>query len=232
VDVLLDGVARALGLIASGDGPTLRISALSLQVSLTATAICLLLGVPLGATLALTRFPGRWLVLAMVNAGMGLPPVVAGLFVSIMLWRTGPLGAFGLLYTPTAMVVAQCVIALPIVVGLSTAAIQQLHPRLRLQLLALGASRPQLVWLLLREARLPMLAACMAGFGAVISEVGASMMVGGNIKDQTQVLTTATVLQVSKGEFAEAIALSIILLLLVIGVNLALTWIQQRRRPL
>ncbi len=157
--------------------------------------------------------------------------VVVGLFVSIMLWRSGPFGALELLYTPTAIVTAQFVIAAPIVTGLTIAAMQQLNPKLRLQLLALGASRWQLLWLLMREARLPLLAAIMAGFGGVISEVGASMMVGGNLLGQTRVLTTATVLETGKGNFDVAIALSVILLALVFGVNYFLTWIQQRGRP-
>src|SRR5262244_2921867 len=138
-------------------------------------------------------------------------------------------GFLELLYTPTAMVLAQLVIAAPIVIGLTLAAIQQIPDRFRLQLLALGASQPQMVWTLLKEARLPMLAAVMAGFGAVISEVGASLMVGGNIKGSTRVLTTATVLETSKGNFDVAIALSLILLVLMFLVNWALTWIQQRR---
>ena len=131
---------------------------LSLQVSGLATLLCIVVGVPLGTALALSRFRGRGVVLALVNTGMGLPPVVVGLFVSIMLWRTGPLGQLRLLYTPAAMVIAQCVIALPIVVGLTVAAIQQLNPKLRLQILGLGASRVQMLWLLMREARLPLLA--------------------------------------------------------------------------
>jgi tungstate transport system permease protein len=149
-----------------------------------------------------------------------------------MLWRTGPIGQLRLLYTPTAMVIAQCAIALPIVIGLTVAAIQQLNPKLRLQILGLGASRFQLLWLLIREARLPLLAAAMAGFGAVISEVGASIMVGGNLMGQTRVLTTATVMEVSKGEFGAAMAFSFVLLLLVYSVNALLTWVQQRGRPL
>ncbi len=232
MDLLLDGLARAFTLLLRGDPEVWRVTWLSLQVSATATALCLVLGVPIGTTLALSRFPGRGPLLALVNAGMGLPPVVVGLVVSVLLWRTGPLGQLRLLYTPTAIVIAQCAIALPIVIGLTVAAIQQLNPKLRLQILALGASRPQMLWLLLREARLPLLAAAMAGFGAVISEVGASIMVGGNIPGSTRVLTTATVLEVSKGEFANAMALSVVLLLLVYGVSLALTWVQQRGRPL
>jgi tungstate transport system permease protein len=168
--------------------------------------------------------------MSLVNTGMGLPPVVVGLFVTIFLWRSGPLGLLELLYTPTAIVIAQLVIAGPIVTGLTMTAVQQVNPRLRLQLVGLGASRLQVVWLLLKEARLPLLAAVMAGFGAVISEIGASIMVGGNIYRQTRVLTTATVLETSKGNFEMAIALSLLLLLLTFAVNWALTWIQQRGR--
>lgn len=232
MDLVGGGIVRAVELLLRGDPEVLRVTALSLLVSGLATILCLAIGIPFGATLALARVPGRGLVLALTHAGMGLPPVVVGLFVSILLWRTGPLGQLHLLYTPSAIVIAQCAIALPIVVGLTSAAVQQLNPRLRLQILALGASRAQMVWLLLREARLPLLAVAMAGFGAVISEVGAAIMVGGNISGQTRVLTTATVLEVSRGEFASAIALSVILLALVGAVNLALTWVQQRERPL
>jgi tungstate transport system permease protein len=159
---------------------------------------------------------------------MGLPPVVVGLFVTIMLWRGSVLGFLDLLYTPGAMILAQVVIAFPIVTGLTMAALQSLNPRLPLQLLALGASRFQAVGLLLREAKLPVLAAVMAGFGGVISEVGAVLMVGGNIKGQTRVLTTATVLETRMGNFELAIALGILLLVLTFAVNLALTRIQQR----
>jgi tungstate transport system permease protein len=232
VDLFVEGLMRALRLLAQGDPELLRVTWLSLQVSGTATAICLLVGVPLGTALALTRFPGRGIVLALVNSGMGMPPVVVGLMVSVMLWRTGPFGQLRLLYTPTAMVIAQCVIALPIVIGLTVAAIQQLNPKLRLQILGLGASRVQMLWLLVREAKLPLLAAAMAGFGAVVSEVGASIMVGGNLLGQTRVLTTATVMEVSKGEFGAAMAFSMVLLALVYGVNALLTWVQQRGRPL
>ncbi|MCC7367848.1 MAG: ABC transporter permease [Chloroflexi bacterium] len=232
MDLFLEGLYRAATLILQGDPELWRVTLLSLRVSGTAILLCLLVGVPLGCTIALTRFPGRGLVITLVNSGMGMPPIVAGLVVSVMLWRTGPLGQLRLLYTPTAMIIAQCVLALPVVIGLTIAAIQQLNPKLRLQILGLGASRPQLLWLLIREARLPLLAAAMAGFGAVISEVGASIMVGGNLMGQTRVLTTATVMEVSKGEFGTAMALSIVLLLLVYGVNALLTWVQQRGRPL
>jgi len=162
-----------------------------------------------------------------------ITPIInlSNLFVTIFLWRNGPLGFLEILYTPTAMILAQAVIATPIVMGITLAAIQQLPRKLRLQILALGATRIQMVWLLIREARLPLLAAVMAGFGGVISEVGASIMVGGNIKGYSRVLTTATVMETSRGNFDVAIALGIILLLLAYLINLVLTHIQQRERP-
>jgi tungstate transport system permease protein len=229
VDVLVEGVLRAIGLLLGGDPEILAVLWLSLRVSATATLIALLLGIPAGAALALTRFPGRTLLVSAVNTGMGLPPVVVGLFVTILLWRSGPFGELELLYTPAAIVLAQAVIASPIVTGITLAAVQNVPDKFRLQLLALGASRLQMVRVVLREARLPMLVAVMAGFGGVISEIGASMMVGGNIKGHTRTLTTAMVLETGKGEFGIAIALSILLLLLVFGINWALTTIQQRR---
>ena len=210
------------------DPEVFQITILSLQISGVSTAISLLLGLPLGTWLALGKFPGRSLLLSIVNTGMGLPPVVVGLAVAMTLWRSGPLGDFNLIYTPTAMVIAQVVIAFPVVAGLTVAALQALDQRLQLQLLGLGASRLQMIWMLWREARLPLLAALMAGFGSVISEVGASMMVGGNIRYQTRVLTTAIVLETSKGEFNNAIALGALLLIITFLVNWALTWIQQR----
>jgi tungstate transport system permease protein len=229
VDVLVDGVRRAVGLLLGADPEILAVLWLSLQVSGTATSIALLLGIPAGATLALVRFPGRTLVVSAVNTGMGLPPVVVGLFVTILLWRSGPFGDWEILYTPAAIVLAQAIIATPIVTGITLAAVQSVPAKFRLQLVALGASRLQMVWVVLREARLPMLAAVMAGFGGVISEIGASMMVGGNIKGQTRTLTTAMVLETGKGNFEIAIALSVLLLVLVFGINWALTAIQQRR---
>jgi tungstate transport system permease protein len=207
-----------------------QISQLSLVISGLATGISLLLGVPVGTLLALGRFPGRPFFMSLVNTGMGLPPVVVGLAVAISLWRSGPLGDLQLIYTPTAIVIAQVIIALPVVTGLTTAALQALDPRLRLQLYGLGASRLQMIAFLWREARLPLLAALMAGFGSVISEVGASMMVGGNIRYRTRVLTTAIVLETNKGNFDIAIALGILLLIITFLVNLALTRIQQRGR--
>lgn len=228
--LLWEGFKQAFALLFGFDPEVWAITRLSLEVSALATGISLFLGLPLGTWLALSKLRGQRFVLSLINTGMALPPVVVGLVVSIFLWRSGPLGDLRLIYTPIAIVIAQTIIAAPVVTGLTVAALQQLDPRLRLQLLGLGASKSQMVLALWREARLPLLAALMAGFGSVISEVGASMMVGGNIRNQTRVLTTAIVLETSKGEFAQAIALSVLLLFLTYLVNLALTLIQQRGR--
>ncbi len=231
MELIFEGLQTALKLIFSLDREVLAITLLSLKVSCSATLASLSIGIPIGVFLALSDFPGRRLVISLVNTGMGLPPVVVGLFVTIFLWRNGPLGFLEILYTPLAMILAQAVIATPIVTGITIASIQQLPANLKLQVRALGATRLQTVWILVRESRLPLLAAVMAGFGGVISEVGASIMVGGNIKGQTRVLTTATVMETGKGNFDVAIALSLILLALAFGVNYLLTVIQQRERP-
>ena len=228
MELIWEGIRQAFYLVFSGDPEVWAITLLSLKVSGLATILSLFIGLPLGTWLALGKFTGRGFSLSLINTGMALPPVVVGLWVSIFLWRSGPLGSLHLIYTPAAIVIAQTIIAAPVVTGLTAAALQQLNPRLRLQLLGLGASRVQMVVALWREARLPLLAALMAGFGSVISEVGASMMVGGNIRGHTRVLTTATVLETGRGEFGMAIALGLILLLLAYLVNLGLTGIQQR----
>jgi tungstate transport system permease protein len=228
MELIWQGAVKAAELVFGFDAEVWSITWRSLQVSGYATLISLLIGIPLGIALALQRFPGRGAAVAVINTGMGLPPVVVGLFVSIFLWRSGPLGFMELIYTPTAMVLAQVIIAFPIVAGLTMASFQALNPNLALQLLGIGASKTQLLWLLGKEAKLPLLAAVMAGFGGVISEVGASMMVGGNIRGQTRVLTTATVLETGKGNFDIAIALGLILLALTFAINLLLTRIQQR----
>lgn len=228
MDLIWDGIKQAVQLLTGGDPEVLQVTLLSLQVSALATIISLGIGLPMGTLLALGRFRTRRFWISIVNTGMALPPVVVGLVVSIFLWRSGPLGALRLMYTPVAIIIAQTIIAAPVVTGLTVSALQQLDPRLQTQLLGLGASRGQMVLALWREARLPLLAALMAGFGSVISEVGASMMVGGNLRGHTRVLTTAIVLETSKGEFAVALALSAILLLLAYLINLFLTWVQQR----
>lgn len=229
MDLIWNGIVTAFALVFGGDAEVWAITRLSLEISGLATIISLLLGMPLGILLAISRFPGRALAVALVNTGMGLPPVVVGLFVSIFLWRSGPLGFLDLIYSPAAIVIAQVVIALPIVAGLTLTSFQTLNPHLGLQLAGIGASKAQTLWLLCKEARLPLLAAVMAGFGGIISEVGASMMVGGNIRGQTRVLTTATVLEAGRGNFDLAIALSLILLALSFTINFVLTHVQQRQ---
>ncbi len=231
MDLIVEGILKAISLLFTLDPEVLGITLLSLKVSGTATVVSLLLGITSGTMLALADFPGRRLIISIVNTGMGLPPVVVGLFVTIFLWRNGPFGFLDIMYTPTAMIIAQAIIATPIVTGITIAAIQNLPANLKLQILALGATRVQMIRLLMREARLPLLAAVMAGFGGVISEVGASIMVGGNIKGYSRVLTTATVMETGRGNFDAAIALSIILLLLCFTINYILTRIQQRERP-
>lgn len=230
MDLIISGLGQAFSLLLSLDREVLAITWLSLKVSGLATIISLVLGISCGTAVALTIFPGRNLVVSLINTGMALPPVVVGLFVTIFLWRNGPLGFMGLLYTPAAMIIAQTVIATPIVTGISLAAMQSLPEKLRLQILALGATRLQMLWLLMREARLPLLAAVMAGFGGVISEVGASIMVGGNIKGYSRVLTTATVMETSRGNFEMAMALGVILLFFIFLINAILSRIQQRTK--
>jgi len=228
MELIWDVTTRAIGLLLRANPEVLEIALLTLEVSGLATLIALAFGVPFGALLAFRVFPGRRFTVSLINTGMGVPPVVVGLFVSIMLWRSGPLGFMELLYTPGAIVLAQFIIAFPVVTGLTMAAMQQIDPKLLLQLKSLGASRHQLMSVLLWEARLPMLAAVIAGFGAVISEVGAVMMVGGNISGHTRVLTTATVLETRRGNFEVAIALALILLGLTFLITWLLTLFQQR----
>jgi tungstate transport system permease protein len=230
MDVLWNAIGDALRLLLRGDRETYEIIWLSLRVSLSATAIAFVLGLPLGLLLAFGRFRGRRVALALVNTGMGLPPVVVGLVVTVLLWRSGPFGGLELLFTPTAMVVAQAAIGLPLVAGLSAAGLQHVDPDFRIQMHALGASPARALWEVALEARLPLLAAAMAAFGALVSEVGAAMMVGGNIAGETRVLTTAAVLEASRGEFALAVALGLILLAVAFSVTLALTLLQQSGR--
>lgn len=226
--MILQGIRQAFELLANGDGELFQVTMLTLSVSGTATVMSVLVGVPLGLWLALKDFHGREAFSSVVNFGMGLPPVVVGLVVSLFLWRYGPFGELGLMYTPVAMIIAQAIIAIPIVAGLSFAAILSVNPKLRWQLISLGATSWQANWLLIREARLGLMAAVIAGFGRVISEVGASMMVGGNIKGQTRVLTTATVMEVGKGNYDMALAISFILLLAAYSIVVLLTYLQHK----
>lgn len=203
----------------------------TLLVSGLATLLAVLVGVPLGYLIARRGFRGRTLLLGLVNTGMGMPPVVVGLIVWVMLVRSGPFGSLGLIYTAWAMVVAQFLIATPIVIGFTAASMQSLSPRLPDLLTVLGAGRVRTLWLLAREARLGLLVAVMAAFGAIVSEVGASMIVGGNLERSTRVLTTAIVTETSRGEIERALVLGLVLLALSFVVNLTLTVLQQRSRP-
>ena len=200
----------------------------TLLVSGVATLAALLVGIPLGYALARSRFPGRTFVLGALNTGMGMPPVVVGLLVWLLLVRSGPLGELGLIYTKWAMMLAQFVIATPLIAGVTAASIQSLPPEIPDLLKVLGAGRVQRLWFLCREARLGLFAAIMAAFGAVVSEVGASMTVGGNLRGETRVLTTAIVTVTSRGETATALLLGLVLLLLAFAITLTLTILQQR----
>ncbi len=232
MDVLWDAIRTAVRLLVDRDAETLEILFLSLRISGLATLLAVSLGMPIGAGLAFGRFRGRRFALALVNTGMGLPPVVIGLVVTVFLWRSGPLGQLGLLYTPTAMVAAQAIIATPLVAGITAAALQGTDPELRLQMQALGAGRVRSLLVVASEVRLPLLAAAMAGFGAALSEVGAAMMVGGNLHGETRVLTTAAVLETSRGNFGLALALGLVLLTVAFVVNALLTVIGQRGQRL
>jgi len=230
VSELLDGMRQSWALLAGRGSGVAVIAARTVLVSGAATILAVLIGVPLGYAIARTRFRGRTLVLGFINTAMGMPPVVVGLVVWLLLVRSGPLGVLDLIYTRGAMVIAQFLIATPIVVGFTVASMQALPPRLPDLLAVLAAGRLRTIWLLAREAKLGLLVAVMAGFGGIISEVGASMTVGGNLERSTRVLTTAIVTETSRGEVERALALGVLLLALTFAVNLTLTVIQQRRR--
>lgn len=208
-----------------------EIIALSLRVSGIALLFSTLIGIPLGIIMGLNRFVGRRIVIALLYTGMGFPPVVIGLFVYVLLSRSGPLGSLNLnwipnLFTPAAMIVAQTIIAFPLVAGFTMAAVMSVDPQLRQQLLALGATKRQAAWTVLHEARVGVIVSIIAGFGSIISEVGAVMLVGGNIEGKTRVLTTAIVLETRKGNFSLALALGGILLGIAFLTNLAMLRMQ------
>lgn len=223
---LAQGFLQAIQLILSGDSALVQIVWLSLQVTGIALFIAMLLGIPFGAWLGLRRARGHGIITTFLYTGMGLPPVVVGLFVYLMLSRAGPFGALGWLFTPSAMIVAQVIISFPLVAGLTLTAVQSVDPQLRLQARALGATRAQEMWTVLKESRIGVIAAIVAAFGAIISEVGAVILVGGNIEGKTRVLTTAIVLNTRTGEFEMAIALGIILLTIAFIVNGAMLRLQ------
>lgn len=228
MEAIGEGLLEALRLIGAGDGELFSIAGRSLLVSGAATALALLVGAPLGYLLGRARFPARTLILAAVGTGMGMPPVVAGLVIWLLLVRSGPFGGFELIYTKQAMIIAQFLIATPLVVAFTAASIQALPARLPDLLAVLGAGRLRTLWLLAREARLGLLAAVMAGFGAVVSEVGASMAVGGNLAGDTRVLTTAIVTETSRADTERAIAYGLVLLAMAFAIVAVLTLVQQR----
>ena len=208
--------------------PLLEVVARTALVSISATLLALLIGIPLGTLLALARLPGRGAVVAVVNTGMAVPTVVVGLAVAMLLWRSGPLGNLDLIYTLRGMVIAQVLIAAPLITGITMAALHLLPPGLPDQLRALGANRTQLVLRLWMEARLPLLAAAMAGFGHAVSEVGAATIVGGNLHGRTQVMTTAIVENVGQGDLGSATVYAVVLLALALVVNAVLSSVHQR----
>jgi tungstate transport system permease protein len=224
MDLLWQGVVRAIQLILGADPELIRVSGLSLAVSLAATLIAAMVGVPLGVALAMRRFPAHKLVQILVNTGMGLPPVLVGLFITILLWRTGPFGFLELLYTPQAMVLAQFVVATPLTAGLTRLAVDLLDPNLAEAMRVCGARDIAIARELVRAALPQILVAILAAFGRAIGEVGASLMVGGNILGQTRILTTAIALETSRGDFAQAIALGLVLVAIAFLVNLGLSW--------
>ena len=214
-----EALRLALALVFSGDADLIEIVALSLQVSVTATAVACGVGLPLGALLAITRFRGRNGVIVVVNALMGLPPVVVGLLVYLHLSRAGPLGFLGLLYTPTAMIIAQTILITPIVAALSRQVLEDLHAEYDEQFRSLCLSRIETIRALVWDARYTLLTVALAGFGRAVAEVGAVIVVGGNIDHLTRVMTTAIALETAKGDLALALALGMILMVLALGVN-------------
>ena len=216
---------RALELLVSGDREVWFITWTSLRFSLSSTLIACLPGVPLGVLIAIRRFPGRRALLAILSSLMALPTVVVGLIVYFLISRSGPLGSLGLLFTPSAVVVGQAILALPIVTSMTASSLSRLDPLFPEALITLGAAKRDILWMSVREARGPVLSACLAAFGRVVGEVGAAMMLGGNIRGFTRTITTAIALETSKGEFGLGLALGIILMAMALGVNAILHWV-------
>ncbi len=230
MDLLVEGLIKAFEMLIKGDPEVFEIAFRTIRVSVTAVIISTILGIPCGVFLGLKRFRGRKFILTIINILMGLPPVVAGLWVTIFLWRSGPLGNLSLLFTPTAIVIAQVLVSFPIITGLTASAFQQIDEKMLLQIKALGPTKAQTLKILLLETRVSILAAIIAGFGRVIAEVGAAQMVGGNLRGETRILTTAIVMEVSKGNFDIAFALSFVLMGIAFLITFLLTHMQQRSK--
>jgi len=230
VDYIVDGVAQAIHLIVSLDPEVVGIAELSLQVSGTATLLAAAVGIPAGVLIALNEFPLKRALRSLINTCMGLPPVVVGLFVFLVISRAGPLGSFGVLFTPTAMIAAQFLLVTPIITGLSIAAAGAVDRAVIETAVSLGAKRYETMLLVINEARQALLIAAIAGFGRAIAEVGAVMIVGGDIRWSTRVLTTAIMLETSRGDYSLAIALGLILLALAFVINLFISYLQGEKR--
>lgn len=228
MDLIWQGLIEAIDMIITADHNVVQITLLTLQVCLFSTFISTILGVPLGMILAFTTFPGQKLMLLLSHAGMGLPPVVAGLWVTMFLWRSGPLGEWQWLFTTKAIIIAQVVVSLPIIISLSYSAFKKIDEGTKLQIKALAPTKRQHLGLFLKQAQFGIWAAIMAGLGRVLAEVGAAMMVGGNLQGETRILTTAMVMEVSRGNFDIALALSFILMAIALILTFILLKFQQR----
>ncbi len=229
LDFIIEGIQKAFQLTFTLDSEIFNIVLLSLRVSLTAVILASLLGVYLGFLMAVKDYRGKRFSVALVNTLLALPTVVIGLIVYSLISRRGPLGVFGLLYSPSAMIIGQFILAVPIIIALTHSAVQGIDKRVRNTALTLGATEAQSAWMVIKEARYAVLSAVITGFGRVIAEVGAAMMLGGNIKGSTRVMTTAIALETAKGEFGIAIALGIILLLIAFVINILLHYFQDKR---
>jgi tungstate transport system permease protein len=228
--IIIDGLMQAIGLITSLDPEVISITTLSLQVSGTAVLLAAVVGIPLGVLIALNEFPLKRTLRNIINTLMGLPPVVAGLFVFLTLSRAGPLGTFGLLFTPTAMIIAQFILVTPIITGLSISAAAAVDKSVIETAISLGARRTDTMRIVVNEARQALVTAVIAGFGRAIAEVGAVMIVGGDIRWSTRVLTTSIVLDTRIGDYSLAIALGLILLAISFTINIIVSRLQEGRR--
>ena len=228
MNIIWDGIKQAAVLLFTGNREVYEILLMTIRVSGLSLIFSVLIGIPLGIEIGLNKFRGKNLVLTIVNTGMSVPPVAVGLIITLIIWRSGPLGNLELMYTPTAMIVAQIIIASPIIRGLTIAPVHQVGDKLVLQAQTLGANRIQMLWILLKEIKLAILVAIAAGFGRAISEVGAVLIVGGNIMGKTRVLTTATIQMMRMGKYDVAIALVVILLLLSFGINLLINTVHRK----
>jgi len=230
MEIIWEGLKEAAVKIFTGNQEIYTILAVTIKVSGIAILFSAFLGIPLGVLIGTNKFPGKRLVIALINTGMSVPPVAVGLFLALIFWRSGPLGFLEIMYTPTAMIISQIIIAAPIIIGITISSVQQVGSNLIIQAKSLGTNKTQLLWLLIKETKLGILVALSAGFGRAISEVGAVLIVGANIEDKTRVLTTATLQMVRVGKFDSAIALVAILLFLSFGINIVISIIQYKER--